>query len=71
MWDPLTLIQAVEGDEEFILSERGVVTLSSEAATNFIPAAKGHCCYQKPGSNEWNLKMLNKIREANRWKNEN
>lgn len=33
MWDPLTLIQAVEGDEEFILSERGVVTLSSEAAT--------------------------------------
>ncbi len=58
----------IEGDEEFILSERGVVTLSPEAATDFTPSAMGHCRYQKPGSKEWVEKMLNKIRTANRWK---
>lgn len=34
MWDPLAVIQAIEGDELFTLSERGNVTLTSNARNN-------------------------------------
>ncbi len=62
MWDPMTLIQAVEGDAMFSLSERGIVSLTSKIGTSFTPSATGNHRYQKPGSKAWCDKMLEKIR---------
>ena len=62
MWDPMTLIQAVEGDAMFSLSERGIVSLTSKIGTSFTPSATGNHRYQKPGSKAWSDKMLEKIR---------
>lgn len=62
MWDPLTVIQAVEGDALFSLSERGTVTITDDAATIFTPSATGNCRHQLAGSAEWNSQMLQKIR---------
>ncbi len=68
MWDPLVVIQAVEGDDEFSLSPRGFVTLTSETATVFREDAVGNSRYQKTVSDEWVTKMLKKIRKVNKWK---
>lgn len=62
MWDPMTLIQAVEGDAMFSLSERGIVSLTSKIGTCFTPSATGNHRYQKPGSKAWSDEMLEKIR---------
>lgn len=62
MWDPMTLIQAVEGDAMFSLSERGIVSLTFKIGTSFTPSATGNHRYQKPGSKAWCDKMLEKIR---------
>ena len=62
MWDPLTLIHAVEGDEWFLLSEWGNVTIDSEGNTTFTASPNGNCRYQKPGDASWNSATLNKIR---------
>lgn len=62
MWDPMTLIQAVEGDAMFSLSERGIVSLTSKIGTSFTPSATGNHRYQKLGSKAWSDKMLEKIR---------
>ena len=66
MWDPMVVIQAVEGDTVFSLSERGTVTLTPQAETLFTPSATGNCRYQLPGDAAWNARMLHKIRDANR-----
>ncbi|MBQ9417257.1 MAG: nucleoside hydrolase [Bacteroidales bacterium] len=66
MWDPMVVIQAVEGDTVFSLSERGTVTLTPQAETLFTPTPTGNCRYQKPGTAAWNARMLRKIRDANR-----
>ena len=66
MWDPMTVIQAVDGDALFTLSERGIVTLTDECGTDFAPLATGNHRYQKPGSKVWFDAMLEKIREYNR-----
>lgn len=66
MWDPMTVIQAVEGDGLFTLSERGTVTLTAEAKTLFTPDPSGRCRYQKPGSPQWAASMLEKIRTVNK-----
>ena len=66
MWDPLTVIQAVEGDAVFSLSQRGTVSLTPQAETLFTPSPTGHCRYQQPGSAEWAAQILEKIRQANR-----
>ena len=66
MWDPMTVIQAVEGDALFTLSERGIVTLTDECGTNFTPSPTGNDRYQKPGSIAWYDAMLEKIRTYNR-----
>ena len=66
MWDLLPVIQAVEGDELFSLSERGNVMVNDNAETSFIPSPTGYCRYQMPGSSEWNAKILEKIRNVNR-----
>ena len=65
MWDPMAVIQAVEGDEVFSLSERGIVTLTPEITTLFTPSATGNHRYQKPGTQAWCQAMLEKIRNAN------
>ena len=62
MWDPLTVIHAVEGDEWFLLSEWGNVTIDSEGNTTFTASPNGNCRYQKPGDASWNSATLNKIR---------
>ena len=63
MWDPMVVIQAVEGDELFTLSERGIVTLTPNAGTIFAPSATGNDRYQMPGTEAWCQAMLEKIRE--------
>ena len=68
MWDPMTAIQAVEGDGLFTLSERGVVTLTADAKTLFTPDPSGCCRYQKPGTPQWAASMLEKIRTFNKIK---
>ena len=65
MWDVMTIVQAVEGDSRFTLSERGNVTLTPECATIFTPSAHGNCRYQKQGTAEWAQHILQKIRNAN------
>ena len=62
MWDPMTVIHAVEGDAMFTLSERGIVTLSVECKTSFAALATGSSRYQIPGSTAWCNAMLEKIR---------
>ena len=66
MWDPMTVIQAVEGDDLFTLSERGTVQLTDRAETIFTPLATGNCCYQLPGTEAWAAQMLEKIRRYNK-----
>ena len=68
MWDPLAVIHAVEGDDLFVLSEPGTVTLTEKFGTNFTPSPNGNERYQKPGSKEWNNAMLEKIRKYNMMK---
>lgn len=63
MWDPLVIIQAVEGDNLFSLSERGIVTLTPKYGTHFTPSATGNDRYQKPGNDAWNKQILEKIRK--------
>lgn len=64
MWDPMVVIQAVEGDALFSLSERGIVTLTDQFCTAFMPLATGNARYQKPGSETWCHEMLERIRKA-------
>jgi inosine-uridine nucleoside N-ribohydrolase len=66
MWDPLAVIHAVEGDDVFVLSERGIVTLTEKTGTHFTPSPTGNDRYQKPGSVAWRDEMLEKIRKYNR-----
>ena len=66
MWDPMAVIQAVEGDDLFTLSERGTVSLTPKAETLFTPSATGNCRYQLPGTAQWAGTMLEKIRSANK-----
>ena len=62
MWDPLAVINAVEGDELFSLSERGYITLTPTGETIFQPDPKGNARYQLPGDKRWSETMLKYIR---------
>ena len=64
MWDPMAVINAVEGDSQFSLSERGTVKLTDNAETIFTTSVTGNCRYQLPGNAEWSALMLHKIRNA-------
>ena len=66
MWDPMCVIQAVEGDALFSLSERGTISITPQAHTVFIPSAKGNVRYQLPGDAQWAAMMLEKIRTMNK-----
>lgn len=65
MWDPLTVINAVEGDGLFTLTERGSVVLDDEGTVIFTPSATGNSRFQMPGDAAWNTAMLEKIRNVN------
>ena len=62
MWDPLAVINAVEGDDLYTLSERGWVELTPRGETIFTPDPKGNCRYQLPGDQEWSDTILKYIR---------
>ena len=66
MWDPLTVIQAIEGDAAFLLSERGTVSIDSHAITTFTPSPSGNCRYQLPGDSAWVAAKLDFIRTMNK-----
>ena len=68
MWDAMAAIHAVEGDNQFSLSERGTVQLTDNAETIFTPSATGNCCYQLPGDAAWAAAMLDRIRTFNKMK---
>lgn len=65
MWDPLAVINAVEGDSAFYMSERGWVELTPKGETIFTPDPNGNCRYQKPGDARWNDLILKYIRLMN------
>jgi hypothetical protein len=65
MWDPMAVIQAVEGDELFLLSERGNVEFTEDAMTVFTSSETGNCRYQKAKNTTWNQAMPDKIRWYN------
>jgi inosine-uridine nucleoside N-ribohydrolase len=62
MWDPLAVINAVEGDDIYTLSERGWVELTPRGETIFTPDPKGNCRYQLPGDQVWCDTVLKYIR---------
>lgn len=66
MWDPMTVINTVEGDSLFILSERGTVNILPNAETPFTPSPTGNCRYQMPNDSAWAATMLSKIRTVNK-----
>ena len=65
MWDPLTVINAVEGDELFTLTERGTVVLNDDGTVIFTYSATGNCCFQMPGDDAWRSAILEIIRNVN------
>ena len=66
MWDVMPIIQVVEGDELFTLSERGNLTVTPECATIFTASAARYFRYQMPGDDAWAAAMLEKIRMFNK-----
>lgn len=62
MWDPLAVINAVEGDDIYTLSERGWVELTPKGETIFTPDPKCNCRYQLPGDEVWCDTILKYIR---------
>ena len=66
MWDPMCVIQAVEGDALFSLSERGNISITPQANTIFTPSATGNVRYQLQGNTQWATMMLEKIRTMNK-----
>ena len=66
MWDPLTVINAVEGDDLFMLSERGTVMLNDDGTVSFTPSATGNSRFQMPGDDAWRAAMLEIIRNVNK-----
>ena len=62
MWDPQAVINAVEGDGFYKLSERGWVTLTPNGETLFTPDPNGNARYQFPGDPVWCDMVLKYIR---------
>lgn len=65
MWDPLTVINAVEGNSLFSFSERGLVTVSNKGESFFTPSLTGNVRYHLPQNVTWNAHMLKRIRDLN------
>ena len=63
MWDPLAVINAVEGDEAiYQISQRGWITLTPTGETLFTPDPNGNARYQLPGDATWSDQLLKYIR---------
>ena len=63
MWDPLAVINAVEGDDIiYKLSPRGWVTLTPTGETLFKEDPNGNARYQYPGPEGWSDYVLKYIR---------
>ncbi|MBP5517686.1 MAG: nucleoside hydrolase [Bacteroidales bacterium] len=62
MWDPQAVINAVEGDALYKLSQRGFVTLTPNGETIFTPNPNGNARYQYPGDPVWCDLVLKYIR---------
>ena len=66
MWDPLTVINAVEGDDLFMLSDRGTVELNDDGMVIFTFSATGNSRVQMPVDDAWRAAMLEMIRNVNK-----
>ena len=66
MWDPLTAINAVEGNSLFTFSERGFVTVNNKGETFFTLTPTGNIRYHLPKDAVWNADMLERIRNFNK-----
>ena len=62
----LAVINAIEGNGLFTLSERGTVSITPQAETIFTPSATGNCRYQLPGDSAWVAAKLDYIRNMNK-----
>ena len=65
MWDPLTAINAVEGNDLFAFSIRGLVAVSNKGETFFSPSPTGNVRYHLRRDSAWSAGMLERIRTAN------
>ncbi len=63
---PLTVINAVEGNDLFMLSERGIVGLNDDGSVIFTPSATDNSRFQMPGDDAWRSAMLEIIRNVNK-----
>lgn len=63
MWDPLTIIQAVEGDDYFSWSPQGTVTLQKDFTLTFSACRSGISRYQKGGTEEQQMAWMSMIRK--------
>lgn len=68
MWDPLLVINAVEGDSLFRFSTRGLVTVSGKGETFFHPSPTGNVRYHLSNDSNWNADILERIRTFNKSK---
>lgn len=64
MWDVLTVVHAVKGDDWFTLSPRGIVEVSPNAETKFTPDPKGNFRYQIRGDDKWSEKIFAEIKKS-------
>lgn len=64
MWDPLTIIQAVEGDGYFSWSPQGNVSLQNDYTLTFTPCDSGKSRYQICGTEEQIQKWMALIKKC-------
>ena len=62
MWDVMAVLNAVQGDSMFQLSERGRVSIDAKGITTFTPDPAGNDRFQLPNAPEWNNNVLQMIR---------
>ena len=64
MWDPLTIIQLVEGEDLFSWSSKGTVSLQNDYTLTFTPNESGSVRYQKRGTAEQIHKWMALIKKC-------
>ena len=64
MWDPLTIIQLVEGEDLFSWSRKGTVSLQNDYTLTFTPDESGNVRYQKRGTTEQIQKWMALIKKC-------
>ena len=64
MWDPLTIIQLVEGEDLFSWSPKGTVSLQNDYTLTFAPDESGNVRYQKRGTAEQIQKWMALIKKC-------